>query len=234
MAYGIQVLNDSGTIQLDENYPNLKLVTHTTGTISPPFNYFDENYNHGYANADTSGAVGASPIVAFKAANLPMLQTSSSTARIYDSSGSANFEYFVFDAINNYTPPSGEFGMAVFNSAGNLTYHSSYKYMKVATIVSGSNYQSGVATQTLDSGKSYAVMCMRPGGRLVVSTFPGGGFTSDYYGLFATVNNNVISFAERLYYSSYYSPGNGKPPSATPGTYTQLQYAYAILDVTGL
>lgn len=149
MPAGIYILNDHGTILIDDTYSNLA-VRHQ-GTLSAG------------AGLRTVSVPGLNdPVPAIRStAYAATASRQGSTGYIW-SAGGAQVHWYVFDVPIG----AGNHGLQVFNAAGQLTFDAYQKYARVRAV------QSGVGSQTYDSGRLYAVATLSPARRRRVETRP--------------------------------------------------------------
>jgi len=154
MPTGLQVKNDDGEINIDEEYRNFSLKTQGTATIGTT------NIGGSVAlyNAQIQVTNCTSPILALRATTSVSVvgtQVSGSTYTfdVYSNTSNHTFNYYVFDVP---TAPADTFGLQVFNSSGDLVFHSSNKHMKIAYVYNAND--GGSSGNTLASGKTYAVV----------------------------------------------------------------------------
>lgn len=176
MPTGLQVKNDNGDICIDEEYRNLVVKTSGSATIGTT------NINTGGAYAiytvDIVVSNCVSPLIATRAitdyVSIIGTQVSGSTYTFTVASNTSNFsfDYWVFDVIN--TTPADTFGLVVYNSSGDIVFHSSSKALRIAGVYDASG-TGATANATLASGKTYAVIQgangFRSRNRLVISTW---------------------------------------------------------------
>ena len=155
MPVGLQVKNDDGYLQIDENYRNFTVKTSGTGTT-------------GVTSIGGTNPIYVSQITA-TTCTFPMISIRSTssyvsvigtevngstyTFSVASNSSSTSFNYWIFDVA---TPPVDTFGLEIYNSNGDLVFHSSNKAMRIVT-----SYDAGdgdTSGNTLASGRTYAVI----------------------------------------------------------------------------
>lgn len=207
MATGIKILNDSGTIQIDESYRNACLVSKIPVLVS---------HNFGIAYSDVTVA-GARVLMLMESANYsPFLFNTSFDGTswtyrwgFYYLGGAApvgDTAYaWVFDYLNS--PPADDFGLKVYDAAGAMVFHSSSKPLKIVSVQGHPTGYTGV------SGRKYLPLIML-NSYFTQTIFPNTfGYT---YGLRSS--GNVIT-------PDSFNVGSGIAGSATNGL-------YAAVDVT--
>ncbi|CAN7337566.1 hypothetical protein LJR090_002564 [Bosea sp. LjRoot90] len=129
MPAGLRIINDTGTVQIDENWKNYGFRQKISVFLSTPGLSF-------YSLPVTGEAV----LLAVKASTLmiePLGSSLSGSTWTFDfryhgeftGGGSETVDFYVFDV-----PPAGGFsnvGMQVFNASGERVYHSDMDVMKV-------------------------------------------------------------------------------------------------------
>lgn len=183
MPTGARILNTSGTVQIDQTYKNLALKQ--KGQI-------------------TTGSDGINPsLVNFRqkilrvTATFPLMALQSSVYAVVDyvyrvnantwdfyirTSGTTavTLTYYLFDQPGT---PTQNYGLRVFNPVnGQLTYHSEFKYLRIADQISGDIWRTGRANdfgpRTYESGRQYAVITTRRGTGLYMYSASTFGETS--------------------------------------------------------
>jgi len=123
MAYGLQIQGSHGVTQVDQDYTNLCLIDR--GTVS-----WDANVIQTLSLSTLS-----SPLLAIRT-DTPVLIFSNNnigtTSYFLSSTSSGSGTYYLFDRA---TTTNGEpWGLAIYNSAGALTFHSSWKILRIGAI----------------------------------------------------------------------------------------------------
>jgi len=162
MPAGLQIFNDDGAVIIDENYFNLVLRQKVEG------NTIATEYVTGTGSKITLNYNGPSyPLIAWQCAEEIMMQGFTRSGTNFDftmrCAGTAGTAYtlFVFgepDPIADY----GNFGLEVFNAAGQRVYHSG---AKPARIVDFRSVSGGIAARTniaYTAGRQYATAMTRP------------------------------------------------------------------------
>jgi len=154
MPTGLRILNDNGDIVIDEEYRSFVLKQKGSATMG-------STDIGGTATIYTVNIVVTNcttPMLALKSANyVSVLGTSISgqtyTFTVASNVASFSFDWYVFDVA---TLPAETFGFAVYNSTGQLVFHSSNKAMRVVrSDDAGTGGTSGIA---LTAGRVYAVI----------------------------------------------------------------------------
>jgi hypothetical protein len=207
MATGVKIYNDASTIQIDETYRNVCLIskqsiglTHSFGTV-----YVDIT------------ATGPRALVCMESANyVPILAnvTFNGTNWVwrwgfyylggaYPTSDTAYA--WIFDYL--VTPPSDTVGLKVFNAAGEMVYHSASKPLRVITTLGHNTGYTGTA------GRKYLPLIMA-NAYYTETIFP----NTTGYTIGMQASGNVIGSM----------PVPLSPAVATGANYGQ----YAVIDVT--
>lgn len=154
MPVGLQVLNDNGDIVIDEEYRNFALKSSGSATMgSTDIGGTATIYTVAIA---VSGCT--TPMLALKSSNYVSVLGVNVSGGTYTWTVSSNvasfsFDWYVFDVAE---VPADTFGLAIYNSAGALVFHSSNKAMRVVrSDDAGTGGTGGIA---LTSGRTYAVI----------------------------------------------------------------------------
>jgi len=158
MPTGLQVKNDNGDICIDEEYRNFALKTSGSATIgTTDINAVGAAY--AIYKADIAVTNCTSPIIALRATTdyVSVLGTAVSgstyTFTVASNTSNFSFDYWVFDIA---ALPADTFGFEIYNSSGDLVFHSSNKALRVVSAydASGTGASPNV---TLTAGRTYAV-----------------------------------------------------------------------------
>ena len=163
MAYGIEIDNSSGVLQIDETHLNLGLVASGTATcnvaVGSPSNLY-------YATVTKATGV-TYPVIAIhtfgNAIALTRVSISSGSA-IWNFVGGQNdqFIYYIFD---KYPASTTGYGLQVFDGSGNVTFNSDYPPMSVKAF-------GTTNTNNLSSGPVYAAILEAPNFSATVTQTP--------------------------------------------------------------
>lgn len=194
MAYGIQFINTSGSVQVDQDYRNYTLIAKTTytsgGTITLP--------------ASLSNIV-----IALRCSGETWIRNYNSTNNtigVFGGSGGFTLYYF---APTVATTTSG-YGIAVFNASSQICFSSSEKYMKVVAVTKVSDILS---TSTANNIFTYS--------GLTTGTYAGvlGTLRSRVLSGFDPVRgNNLNFFSDSLVITTTGATVSYKIRSVTPGS----------------
>jgi len=110
MAYGINIVNDSGYVQIDENYSNYSLIASGTAASGTRI-YYPSGYSANNAIFMMRGAYGAK---IYKYGR----------DLTYTEIRGATFEYKIYGKTTDASQSTSGFGLKVFNSAGACTFNS--------------------------------------------------------------------------------------------------------------
>lgn len=196
MPTGIQVINDSGIVQIDQDYFNLEMTQ--TGTVTPAA------YQYATSTSSTTSTTIYVAAIVVTNATTPMIaiQSSNPTMHFYTTisgstwtfyiaclnlSSSSTIKYWIFDIPTSTVPTGG--GFEVRTSTGALAFHSGKNYLRIV---------GGVGTYT--AGRQYAVIQNSNKVRQTetfVSPSPDNTYSYNRYHDNYTVVNNVISSSEQ-------------------------------------
>lgn len=133
--YGLQVIGDHGVVQIDQNYFNLQFKQSgsvTTSGIANSYVEFSVTANHPMIVLKSPDAV-ATIIATTRSGN-------TFTYRIA-AAGAVTVYWYLFDS--SVVTPSGGWGLQVFNPAGQLTFDSGTRVLKVANFFANVSVGSG-------------------------------------------------------------------------------------------
>lgn len=214
MALGLFFKNDSGSIQIDENYKNVAFKSKSTLTLN----------GSGAGNFTISGT---SPVIAYRSSSGVVLVHATSSGSdwtfYFRGPASASITYYVFDE-----PSSDDSGapFVVYNASGEPTFNSNERYMRVVdfveTTVDGTSYSQ---TETYPSGKTYAVVCCHNcrGVFSAPKPFDPGKYLNNHYACASRYSGDSIVF-EHL---------SLQAGESTFGANYNPEGAHLVIDVTG-
>lgn len=149
MADGIRIVNDYGTTQIDESYFNLVLVDKFTTTISTPVT---TSYDYSVAGDIIAVAVKVWP----ETFTVTAVANSSGTWTYRltffnnpDTTGTCTFTVYAF---GKPPTPTETVGLAVYDPAGAVIFHSQFKPMRIQSIIGATSGYTGT------SGRDLAIM----------------------------------------------------------------------------
>jgi hypothetical protein len=153
MAYGIEIDNSSGVLQIDETHLNLGLVSSGTATCNTAFG----GASRLYSTTITKSTGVTYPVIAIhtygNAIALTRVSISGSSASWTFAGGqNDDFIYYIFD---KYPASTTGYGLQVFDSSGNVTFNSDYPPMSVKAF-------GTTNTNNLSSGPVYAAIIEAP------------------------------------------------------------------------
>lgn len=218
MADGIRIVNDHGTVLIDENYRNLAVrqqgVVNTSTTSSTT------------AVAITSGI--DAPMIAIAPSNRPAYVASiSPTAmqfRIGSSvKGSSTMDYYLFDVP---LPSGGTTGLKIYAANGLLCFDSNLKYARVVEIFGGAAVVDWAGTRTFTAGRKYAVVQLKSALIRSSEKEDRGIYTNTWQQSMVQVVGNVVTTSMRV---SGERTGDRTPVSPVNNTAA----SFAVIDVTG-
>lgn len=223
MPAGLAVYNDAGTVQIDDQFANMALISKTNVTVGSSPDY--------YRPAAIYTVVSATPpIVAIQSTHRVVLQniTRSGNTWTFTYYGGAIGNIVTCYLFNKPVYQGSGSGLVVYDASGNVTFDSRQKYARVHALLQG----SGLSTQsfTYTAGRTYAAMqCKFAGYRESVYT-PGINYTQDRIGMGISFSSNVATISQvEIFTSNVYYPGS----STAYNRQDWLDYSWLILDVTG-
>lgn len=218
MPAGIQIVNNFGTILIDENYKNLALRQKTATTTVAASN--------GRATVAMSGM--NAPMIALASTAYTgvkhMLSSLASFVIQGPSVGSQAVTAYVFDEPQ----ASGmSQGLMVYNAAGELTFDSGNKYARVVDVYGGANLADWQPARTYAAGRTYAVVQLKRAYRKEVINNGGGNYDIIWYMSAARVNGAVVEGNMIRYKTDNVNLGSA------PAQVTDYSAQFAVIDVTG-
>lgn len=243
MAFGIKIVNsNTGSIQIDENYRNLVLLTKASIVTA---NYVPDD-NGLWSTGMASGFSAYQSTLVYKPA-LAVLQTSYKFAKM--AYGGLAFKAPVGTAVGTLygfglipaDASQGGFGLKVLDASGAMTFHSDYKPLRVHAILQGADYTSALPSISLPSGRQFAAGFMKWCGRYDMdkkSLLPGGqmrDWEMDQVGMGISCSGNSFSAegdANMKFVSNYRTLRQEFGGPYQSRDFTDRSYAILIADVT--
>lgn len=165
-SYGFRCFNPTtGVVQIDDTFKNLSMALKQTLTITPtpsglpganPGSYYSLAIN---GIADQILAIGeCTSAISYNC------QSRSGNDRVwnlvFNTQGTVTFTYYVFTPTPDSIIGGSHYGLRIFDSSGNLTFHSDYKYMRILDIypMTSNAVTPPVASYSLPSGRTFAYM----------------------------------------------------------------------------
>jgi len=153
MTYGTRFVNDSGTIQIDDTFQNYEFKT--SGTISVPI-YADYGVVTYTGSAKAIIAIRPQSGFGIVIRSVGYNNTTGVKTWQFWTNTACTMDYYIFDVPDQLTELPA-YGMVVRDAAGQITFRSDKKYMRVAGMHSILS-DTGSFVQQYDSSKSYAVV----------------------------------------------------------------------------
>lgn len=240
MPSGLQVFNDFGTLQLSDMFASFHCTDKGTATASSKYsNVFGQQYGYTIQVA-VPNRTGYAPIFAVRSTSVPVivlgvspLDTATNTWKFwvcssFNETNPPTFEWFAFNPI---TSPVGNYGLQVWNAAGDLTYDSSAKLFKIERRVYGTYGAGGNgATDDFPSGPKYAIACLQFTSWHSPPIQTGG--IGDQWSIFSFAGlTKTLATGFELTFPQYKLTRQTMYPG--PGSAGSYPYAYLVLDVTG-
>jgi len=148
MTAGVIIINDGGTIQIDDTFPTLCLRSKGSGTIGSGGYLYLADFGTGKL------ALRSTSMVGYTWSNA--LDPYPAGYFIFGPVG-ATVEWFIFD---NPQEPGSSFGFQVRNAAGQLMYDVGAKPLRMIDIKSGGSRPAWQGTFGYAGGRNYAVLPM--------------------------------------------------------------------------
>lgn len=237
MAYGLQVYNDSGYLQIDGENPNIGLAAKgtITATVLEPNGYI-WSYNLTVSSLTF-------PMLALSgAAFINSVTNTGSTYTWTIYSYTATFQYFVFDTSVGIPVASG-YGMNVYNAAGTRVYTTNVKPLRVLGRITAT--PTGFTSSSYGSGKQLAVLQIARLPCYVYKYYTTSGSNPSFYDenqdayqyyastpMSTQTLTGVVSSMAGLANMFYYPEAGLNPPPAQSYDYFG-GWDFWVLDVTG-
>lgn len=225
MATGLKIYNDSGTIQIDENWRNYgfrQKISMTVTTSNIVGSGYPSKIAYSLVIAGTPALLCAcrSPSqYPFRlhsyysggtwTINWLFVHDEGDSGTYEPSTYTATIDFFIFDTLEG---SYSNVGLKVFNASGALVFHSDGRMMKIGAV------QPCTSWFSWEAGREYAPLIMQiPAGGIMIA---GVGLRSAQY----CVRCNAANINSKLYYNNN---SGSLASSVGPGL-------YAAIDVTGL
>jgi hypothetical protein len=176
MPAGLEIINDSGTIQITESRANPVLIQ--KGTITTVTNTFSgapsatsmATFSFTRPNTSTYPMLAIRPtgLTGLVGIGPPTSLTWTWTFLSAQAVGTT-IEYWLFDFKPTLTSSKL---FEIYDSAGTLAFSLAEKPMRIRTVLSGSSPPVTAQTTTLDTGRVYAGMLVRWSERLLYRSLP--------------------------------------------------------------
>lgn len=227
MTAGLQVINDSYTMQIDDQYANLRLIQ--KGTLPAGKNVVTVTGNYPLVVVRLEQpTTGGADLWAYTES---CVQTGNSWSFTISTTlggvakDGMQFEYYIFDSAD---PRPSTFGLQTFNAAGKLVYDSNEKYLKVVSQIKVANFRS-IGTIPVPAGRKYGLIFGRFPGKTQTYYQPAGNlcFTQLY-----TAGMNNISGGLRVGETWFFSRTNLGFCSTVDNDYPE--FTCLVIDLTGI
>ncbi|TZG23883.1 hypothetical protein FYJ91_20475 [Sphingomonas montanisoli] len=144
----------------------------------------------------------------------------------------ADITCYVYDKPWALVGPFG-YGLAVWDAAGALTFHSSRRYLRVEALLTGADYRTSLPAATYPAGRTYAVIPAKLIGTIDVDSVASGSIGEYINSFFMQIlgfkfGATTLSGADCLAVEDVQT-------STTPNIpehYDYVDYAYLVVDVT--
>lgn len=233
MPAGIKIINDSGTILIDDTFPTLVVRAKGVATIGG-----DGSVNIGSplgAGVPLTIALRCSSVVGVK--YFPYIEGYSGGHYLFGSPG-ATVEWWAFDVPVN---PVANYGLIVRNSAGQLMFDALSQFLRVVDVRSSPIRNGGwVGSYGYDSSRTWAVMPLVTAFDSAMTFTRAGAGGPDMYFQREDVNvaggavlgGTVVLGMTSPTVRRQYGPFVGAGPVPTAYTVSTNNAAMAIVDVT--
>lgn len=224
MAFGIKVYNDFGSVLIDDQAPVYGVTAEGSATtVSPTTQLGTSNFTVTY-----NGSAESAPIVAISPSALSSIiganRSSNTWTWTFNSALSigASAPWWVFDRPD---PPAEDFGIRILNAAGDVTYFTAQKPLRIRDVIQYDGDAPGGLTY--DSGRTYAGGYVTGlGKRDRVASGP-GLFTERVFSV------GVRDTGAGTFQVAHHKHSQGSPaPAPGAGTLALWDGAILILDIT--
>lgn len=155
MTAGLQIINSGGTYQIDENYRNYQILS--TGSGSTSSTYSADGITYKYTDIVVSS--GVAPMLGVKSTSFMVVIGVSKSGDTWTfrvaCETTQSFTYFVFDLVST-TP--GNFGLEVYDAAGDLVFYSGNKPLRIVGIMDINDFELFEGSYTYTSGRDYCIV----------------------------------------------------------------------------
>lgn len=171
MPHGLRIVGSSGAVQIDQFYRNLMLRAVPTVTTTSPdksnyqtFTQYPKN-GYSYLNAAAQDPV-TTPLVFFPAdAYTGTYGGGGSGSLVTNKVRGSTTKLAVFDVPLALPSPLNKWGLVVRTAAGDVCYYSGYNYLRVHTVLTGSNYITTPINLSLPTDRKWGFCCFKWAGR---------------------------------------------------------------------
>lgn len=233
MPAGFQSINTSGTVQIDETYQTLHLISAPTITINQ---VWDDTHHGLWATYDVAGVnpmvvignTSGQPVMLVSRVNIGTNLWRFTFSTTYMMGLSVKLYFF----HGMSTPPAGtNFGLQVFSPTGALVFDSGTPFMHLANVyqVSGSGSSHSVPQdgRTYAAGLTFSRLSLH-----VISAGGGTGYTWDNKADGLSVSGTTVTASRERIYSFATDDGQNLPTERPPQTTNPPQIL--LVDVTHL
>ena len=155
MTAGFQIINDSGIVQVDQDYKNVGLSA--KGTLSGVYDHTPSGTTRPVYTYTLDVSAYSFPIVAidatFPVAGYPRTQSTGIYKFISNQAGS--FNYYIFSLTSPQYYSTENVGVQVFNGDGTLAFDSRIRYPKLVDVYITTGFTT--VSHTYAAGRKYAV-----------------------------------------------------------------------------
>ena len=171
MTHGYRILGPSGAVQIDQHYRNLMLRSVQSVTTTSPdksnyqtFTQYPKN-GYSYLNATNEDPV-TTPLIFFPAdAYTGTYGGGGSGSLVTNKARGGVTKLAIFDVPTPPPTPINKWGRIVRRTDGVITYYSGYKYLRVHSVLTGSNYLTNPINLSLPTDRKWGFCCFKWAGR---------------------------------------------------------------------
>lgn len=168
MPHGLRIVGSSGAVQIDQFYRNLMLRGVPTATTTSPdksdYQTFTEYLKTGYSfmGAAAQNPV-TTPLVFFPADTFTGLSDGGQI--VTNKARGSTSKLAVFDVPLALPSPLNKWGLVVRTAAGAVCYYSGYNYLRVHSVLTGSNYLTTPLNVSLSTSRKWGFCFFKWAGR---------------------------------------------------------------------
>ncbi|WMJ71325.1 hypothetical protein [Stenotrophomonas sp. 24(2023)] len=230
MTAGIKIINDWGTVLIDDTFPTLAMVAQGTSTLVRSDNVTDPGGSAYIGNYSGVVAVRSSSVAGYQYFN--EIDGYPAGFYLFGPAG-AVVQWYVYAPPQE--PPSNV-GLIIRDGAGRLMFDAGRKAARVAGLRSASSRPGWQGTASFDGSRAWAVMPLASAIDSV-NTFRRWGAPDEYYQYEdvsvsgGAVNGGTVTFGMTPSSRRTYGPAFGtRPPAGF--SYNTHNAALAVIDVT--
>lgn len=223
MPAGLQVINNSGVLQIDSTYRNFSLLR--SGSVTPAVDP-NPGANSSSRIAQIAFSPSANELIAVACEDLFGPYWAKPGIQAFRVVGTSQLRYYVFGVKSS----SDGYGLQVFNAAGTLAFDSSWKPFNVAGVITSGSV-------TLAAGRTPAVLFISQAtfsrGDIVAQNPNSWIFQRSYGGGMAQISGRTANSTGGMMWQVFQEGGFPSDPPASYNYSNGVTNRLMVLDVTG-